>query len=406
MNDSQILNPLTSSPEFKHRLQRGRIKKLREQLVNFDCPVGIFYDPVNIRYATDVSNMQVYSLHNPCRYVFVAVDGPVILFDFSGCEHLSDDSVVVDEVRPAKSWYHFNSGPRQAEHIKQWATEIDDLMQQYASSNRRIAIDKLDPAGTAELQNLNYSIVEGQEVAHMARLIKTDEEILAIRDAVSVCQYGIRKMISQTEPGKTEQSIWSHLHQANIEYGGEWIETRLLSSGPRTNPWYQECGDRKVEAGDLISMDSDLVGPHGYSADISRSWLVGDQAPGADQQRLYHLAHEQVQRNSELFKAGKSYRDIGCEAWHAPAKYADYELPAIAHGIGLINEFPLIMNERYFDKTGFDGELEAGMVFCIESYVGVPEGREGVKLEQQILVTDDGYELLSDIEFDDRLLNK
>ena len=190
------------------------------------------------------------SLHNPCRYVFVAVDGPVILFDFRGCEHLSAHSVVVDEVRGARSWYHFNSGPRNHEHVKLWSEEIDDLMRTYASSNKRIAIDKIDPLGAVKLSQLGYDIVEGQEIAHYARLIKTEEELIAIRHAVQVCQHGMRRMRNASEPGKTEQEIWSQLHQVNIEHGGEWIETRLLTSGPRTNPWYQECSDRVVAAGD------------------------------------------------------------------------------------------------------------------------------------------------------------
>ncbi|MCP4768233.1 MAG: M24 family metallopeptidase, partial [Gammaproteobacteria bacterium] len=67
----------------------------------------------------------------------------------------------------------------------------------------------------------------------------------------------------------------------------------------------QECSARVVEAGDMISLDSDLVGPHGYSADISRSWVVGDTKADDEQRRLYSLAHEQVQRNSELFRAGR-----------------------------------------------------------------------------------------------------
>jgi len=399
-----LLNPVTSRADFRQRLQRGRLAKLRAQLRRFDCAAGLFYDPVNVRYATDVSNMQVYSLHNPCRYVFVAVEGPVILFDFRGCEHLSADSAVVDEVRAARSWYHFNSGPHADRHASLWAAEIDDLMRQYASANRRLAIDKLDPRGAAKLQRLNYEIVEGQEVAHFARLVKTGEEILALRDAVAVCQYAIDRMQRASEAGVSEQAIWSILHQINIEHGGEWIETRLLTSGPRTNPWYQECSSRIVEAGDLISLDSDMVGPLGYSADISRSWIAGGQRPSAEQSRLYSLAHDQVTRNCELFRAGRGYRDIGNDARRLPQPYAALEQPAIAHGIGLCNEYPLIMHREYFDQEGFDGELEAGMVFCVESYAGAPGGREGVKLEQQILVTDGGHELLSDLAFDASLL--
>jgi len=399
-----VLNPLTSTDSFRHRLETGRLQRLRDQLQNYDCAVGLFYDPINIRYATGVSNMQVYSLHNPCRYVFVAVDGPIILFDFHGCEHLSNHSAVVNEVRDAKSWYHFNSGPRNHEHAGLWCDEIHDLMLQYSPGNQRIAIDKLDPIGSHLLESKGYRIVEGQEVAHMARMIKTDEEILAIRDAVNVCQHGIEQMQMASEPGKTEQQIWSILHQCNIEHGGEWIETRLLSSGPRTNPWYQECSARVVEAGDMISLDSDLVGPHGYSADISRSWICGRQSPTDEQKQLYQLAHEQVQRNTELFRAGKSYRDIGTDAWQMPEAFQQNQLPGISHGIGLCNEYPIIMNPQWFESSGHDGECQAGMIFCVESYVGAAGGREGVKLEQQILVTDSGYELLSDMGFDDDLV--
>ena len=154
----------------------------------------------------------------------------------------------------------------------------------------------------------------------------------------------------------------------------------------------------------MISLDSDLVGPHGYAADISRSWVCGRQSPSEEQKRLYQLAHEQVQRNTELFKAGKSYRDIGTDAWQLPQSFQQNQLPAISHGIGLCNEYPLIMNPQWFESSGHDGECQAGMIFCVESYVGSVGGREGIKLEQQILGTDSGHELLSDMGFDDDLV--
>ena len=69
------------------------------------------------------------------------------------------------------------------------------------------------------------------------------------------------------------------LHAENIRRGGEWIETRLLASGPRTNPWFQECGAAVIEAGDIVAFDTDLIGPYGYCADISRTWLAGDGRP-------------------------------------------------------------------------------------------------------------------------------
>jgi len=76
---------------------------------------------------------------------------------------------------------------------------------------------------------------------------------------------------------------------------------------------------------------------------------------------------------------------------------------AIAHGIGLCNEYPLIINKELFGGA-YDGVVEPGMVLCVESYVGEPGGREGVKLEEQVVVTETGVEKLSEFPFDERLL--
>ena len=132
--------------------------------------------------------MQIYSLHNPCRYVFVATEGPVILFEFSGCEFLADNRAAVDEIRVAQAWYHFAAGPRLMEFAQSWGAEIMDLMKTHGSGNRRLAIDKMDPAGTHLLEDNKIEIVDGFEVAHMARLVKTPEEIEAVRQSIDVCQ--------------------------------------------------------------------------------------------------------------------------------------------------------------------------------------------------------------------------
>ncbi len=386
------------------RLEQGRLSRLRQSIINHDCAAGIFYDPVNIRYATGTSNMQVYSLHNPCRYVFVPAAGPVILFEFSGCEHLSDNHRCVNEVRPAKSWYHFNSGPKVMEDATRWSDEIVDLVQQFGGGETLLAVDRLDPIGTHLLEAQGITLTDGQKVSDMARMIKTEEEKDAIRQSIHVCQTAIRRMITESKPGMTEQQIWSILHQTNIAMGGEWIETRLFTSGQRTNPWYQEASDKIVENGEMVSLDSDMVGPLGYSADISRSWVVGDKKPTGEQRKLYTLAFEQVQRNCELFKPGASLVEIAEHGWRLKEPYVHYEQPAIAHGIGLCNEYPLVMNQANFKTRGHDMELKPGMVLCIESYAGERGGKEGVKLEQQLLITDSGHELLSDMEFEQSLL--
>lgn len=381
-----------------------RVARLRAQIAAHDCAAGVFYDPTNIRYATGTSNMQVYGLHNPCRYVFVPAEGPVVLFDFFGCEHLSRDRVVVGEVRPAVSWYHFIVGERVEEKARLWAEEIADLVSSCGAGNRRLAVDRLDPAGLRALEALGISVIDGQAVANHARKIKTPQEQVAIRAAVGSCERALERMTAELRPGISERALWSHLHQANIELGGEWIETRLLASGPRTNPWYQECSSRVIQDGDLVAVDTDLIGAYGYSADISRSWIAGERPASGEQRRLYAAAHEQVSRNIPLFQPGASFRDIAHAGWQLPERYRDQTNSALAHGIGLCNEYPLIVNRQYWDEGGVEGTVEAGMVFCVESFAGERGGREGVKLEQQILVTESGPELLSTHPLEHQLL--
>ena len=86
----------------------------------------------------------------------------------------------------------------------------------------------------------------------------------------------------------------------------------------------------------IVCLDSDLIGPHGYGADISRSWLVGDRKPKSEQRRLYSLAFEQVQRNWELFVPGRSFYELADLAHRMPEKYRTFEQPAIAHGSGAL----------------------------------------------------------------------
>ena len=373
-------------------LELGRLRRLRQSLADAGCDAGLFYDPINVRYATGTSNMQVYSLHNPCRYVFVPVVGDVVLFEFKGCEHLSVGHPCVGEVRTATSWYDFITGSRTAEFARRWATEIVALL---GADGRDLAVDRLDMLGVAELQRHQVRLHDGQRVANQARLIKTDAELAAVQRAVYACDDAIDAMRAAMCPGMTENEVWAHLHQSNIANGGEWLETRLLTAGRRTNPWYQECSDHVIADGDLVAFDTDLIGIGGYSVDISRTWVAGDRAPTANQQRLHDHAVTQLEHNLALFVPGASFAEIVHAAHLPPPEIHSVTNAAIAHGIGLCNEYPLILNRDHFAESGYDGEVQVGMVLCVEALAAPPGGDEAVKVEEQIVVTDSGPVRLS-----------
>src|SRR6516225_27945 len=145
MSDRRRARGLALLPLDESELDLGRLTRLRRAIGAADCAAGVFVAPANIRYATGTSNMQVYTGHNPCRYVFVPAEGPVVLFEFAGCAHIAEGRLAVDEVRAAISWYHFVAGPRVAEKAEAWAAELAGLTLSHGGGNRRLAIDRVDP---------------------------------------------------------------------------------------------------------------------------------------------------------------------------------------------------------------------------------------------------------------------
>ncbi len=373
-----------------------RLNRVRQQLQRHDYAGALLFDQVNTRYATDATNMQIWCSHYETRCVFVATEGPVVVFDYGDYPHLVEGLTTVDEYRAMPSFYYFTAGPNGEDRAGQFSDQIMDLIDKYGGGNRRLAVDRLSWMGTRPLLAQGITIHDGLEVMEHARVIKSEQELALMRRAIDVCQQGMTAMHDALQPGITENALWSKLHATNIELGGEWIETRLLSSGHRTFPWFRECSMKTIEDGELVCFDTDLIGPYGYCADISRSWLCGDGRPTDEQRRIYSLAYEQIQHNTSILKAGMSFSDVANEAWQIPDEFSASRYGSLIHGVGLADEYPSIKHAADFPLKGYDGVLEPGMTLCVESYIGSERAAEGVKLEDQVLITEQGAQLLSD----------
>ncbi|MEE8286636.1 MAG: Xaa-Pro peptidase family protein, partial [Gammaproteobacteria bacterium] len=298
-------------------------------------------------------------------------------------------------VRKAVCWYYFAAGSRCQEMVTQWAGEMADLVSRHGGGNKRVAIDRCGPLGVQELTRHGISIHDGFEVMEVAREIKSPGEILLMRHAIDVCEQGLDAMREALRPGITENALWAKLHERNIALGGEWIETRLLSSGPRTNPWFRESSMRVIEKGDMVSVDTDLVGPYGYCCDMSRSWVCGEGPASDEQRRLYAAAVAEIEHNTALLKPGMTYREVAERAWKIPDEFYENRYSSVMHAVGLCDEYPAIKHLGDFEAKGYDGIIQPGMTLCVESYIGTSGGHEGVKLEEQVLITEDGHEKLT-----------
>ena len=382
-------------------IRRYRLDRIKTVQGDLDVAAVLVLDPVNLRYATGTRNMQVWTMHNFCRYALIGTGGPTTLFELPTGFHLVGDVETIDEIRPALSTDYTTVGPRADELAARWAGELAAYVREHGGGNRRLAVDRTDVPTMLALQAEGLELVDGKQILERARSIKSLEEIRALKRSLETCEAAMGVLRDRLVPGMRESQALAILVGESIARGGEYPETRLMTSGPRTNPWFQETGDRVMQAGNLLSFDTDLIGPMGFYNDVSRSWVVGDVAPTDEQRRLYDISRRQLETNIALLRPGIRFLEFAAKAYVLPDRFLANRYADVGHGCGLGVEYPFLWYPEDADTGAYDGLFEANMVVCIESYVGAEGGTEGVKLEQPVWIKDDGPVVLSDYRLED-----
>ena len=390
-------------------MREFRWKRLTKAIADRGYGGLLLFDPLNIRYATDTTNMQLWNAHNPFRAVLLCADGYMVIWDYKNSPFLADFNPLVRESRSGASMFYFAVGDRHEAAAKAFAGEVDEVMRAHAGTNRRLAVDKIMIGGLRALEAAGFAVMEGEEVTEKTRAIKGPDEILAMRCAHDACEKAMAEMEQAAREGvprgnMSEDDIWAVLHAGNIRRGGEWIETRLLASGPRTNPWFQECGPRIVQDNEIVAFDTDLIGSYGICIDISRTWWVGNRAPRPDMIEAMKIAHDHIMTNMEMLKAGVAIRDLTFNTHVLPEIYQKQKYGCLMHGVGLCDEWPHVGYPDQYKPGAFDHHLEAGMTLCVEALVSPEGGDFSIKLEDQVLITETGYENLTKYPFDAQLM--
>ena len=379
------------------RLHEYRTARLHEQLDRLEADMVLIHNPVSLRYAIAYSGYQLFQSRTPTAYCFLAADGPTIAFGTYGDEHRGD------ETRSGHALSYFDGGENMQLASARLAADVVRYLDEIGASRRRVALEYVNPSVTHALADRGVDVIDGMAVTERARLIKSDDELACMRWAVAVAEHGLGRLEAAIKPGVTEVQLWGLMNYANLANEGAWHDGRMLASGPRTNPWLQEASARRLEPGDLVAVDTDMVGPFGYFADVSRTFFCGPGQPSARQKELYRLARAEIEHNLALVRPGITLSAFQEQAYETPEEFHEQAYPCIVHAVGMCDEYPRI-DPAFHGPNRYDDTLEAGMVVCIESYMGAVGERDGVKLEQQVLVTPDGHEPLTTYPFDERLL--
>jgi Xaa-Pro aminopeptidase len=390
--------------DFDYRaLRAGRLARLQAMLKRHDLPVALLYTMANIRYATGVDVMAVWTAGTFARYCLVPAEGAPILFEYSGSMHVSQK--VIRDVRPAYTWRFGGTAAR--DKAREWAGSIRSALRELGLERERLAVDRLDTPGFLALQAEGLTVVDVGPATVDAREVKTPEEVelFAINGAIGDAM--LTDFAAAIRPGIREFELLAVLSDSLMRRHGEGLFTRLVASGTNTNPWLTEAHDKAVMPGDLVGVDTDANGFEGYVIDVSRTFLCGDN-PSPGQKEAYRVAHDCVMGMLDLVKPGLTFAEFADKAPRLPEAYAAQRYPTMVHQAGLEDEGPGI---PYPDDTRGPRrimparELKENMVLCLECYAGKPGAPYGVKLEDQVLVTAGGPKLICTYPYEAKLLD-
>lgn len=374
-----------SPPSFDPgNLRRGRAEQLRTALRSFGVDIAVLTNPVSIRYATDYRGYATFQSRIPSQYLLFPADGPVVLHGA-----YTNDLETIDASEVAHSITTFDAGLKVAAAAKRFVADVDALARRIeVGPDPVVGVERTTPEGYAAFAEAGIHVIGIEPIVEYCRSQKTDLELAAIRHSIDVAELAISRMRHALRPGITENALFSILHATNIAHDGDWIDGRMLCSGPRTNPWYQEASGRRVADGDLVAFDTDMIGPFGYCADISRTFVCGGK-PSTTQRDLYQRARDEIEHNTSLLHVGASFRELSAAVLRHPPEFVANRYACAFHGVGMTDEYPKIPYPHDWSWTGYDGEIEEGVVLAVESYVGASGGDQGVKLEQMVQVTRD-----------------
>jgi Xaa-Pro aminopeptidase len=381
-----------------------RYGRLQRQIVAHDCAAALLCSPMNVRYATETRYASITNMHSPTRAVFVPFEGAAVLYD-SAVPPAGSPADYIVETRATPITAFFVAGGAYADRTRAWAAEIADLVRFRAGRGRRIAVDLAEPELLIALQGAGLQIVNAEPLVERAAAVKSEDELCCIAASVAVAERGLARIRECLRPGVTERALWAHLPYENAAHGGEWFEYAMLVSGERTNPWGRECSAKQIAAGELVGVDTGMIGPFGYAADVSRTFHCKPGAPSGEQRRLYRTAVEHLACNLELLRSGMGFREFAERSWPVPDEFRSRRYNSVAHGVGMGNEWPHIpFADEWTDHDPRDGVFEENMVMAVETCIGRENGGECVKLEEMVVVSNDGCQLLSTFPFEADLL--
>jgi Xaa-Pro aminopeptidase len=285
---------------------------------------------------------------------------------------------------------------------------LGPALRQHGLSAAKLGLDEANTVFTKALaaEFPKLAIEDGDTPMQQARMIKLPEEIVLLEEASALADAVTATATATVADGVRECEVAAEAMRTLFRLGGEYahVMTPFVASGEHMAPPHRICSDKLIRHGDIVFIDIGACW-NGYFGDVARSIICGK--PSDQQKRIYTAVYEALHAGIAEMRPGRTNKDSANALIRAADKYGlggRFLSLFIGHGVGIGANEPPYIGETLPGAPTY--EFRPGMVFAVEPLIWVEgvRGGGGVRLEEMVLVTEDGPHVMSRAPFDDKLI--
>lgn len=383
------------------RMRKDRVAKIHKAMEETDFSCLILFESGNKRYATSTA-VASPEVDNTFRYAIVPRNGEPYIFGLGSesaaeklhCPWIQDrtfgsHSNMIGAILTEHNW---NDG---------MIADINMVLEaEGLSKDDPIGFDMMYSQNYIALTQAGFKLGDGQDVMMKARKIKTDDEIMCLRNAAATVDAAFYKMAQATRPGMRENELQAVAAYELHRLGAQWVMNIQMTTGSRTCPHPHLSSDRLIQPGDMVYADIVTL-LNGYHTCYYRTMVCGKATQL--QKDVYKSAYDMLYASIDKLRVGNTTEDV-VKAWPTYEHWG-FEKPeqgfglCIGHGLGVqLYDLPIISAPYSYEHSY---PLEEGMVVAIETYDG--KGKDGARIEEMVVITDGDPEVISKFPCDELL---
>ncbi len=390
----------------EHRLNRAKQIIKEHKLGAVLC----FYDE-NMRYITGTLTPGWNKLKPGLRYVLLCDGGEPIVYEQGDIGfHLMRTApwLKKENIKYSYAWIKGAAGPASKAKAKQFTEEIKAQLKKHNVLDAPLGVDFIDINLIEAFKEAGINWTDGMTPLMRARAIKSKDEQECLRTVAAICDGCHHQLAKIMKPGMRENEVVAEGMYYLYKFPGvEDVEDVIVSSGPNTWPNWRNFSDRIIKPGDILFIDLAAVTWNGYKSCYYRTYCIGGK-PKRKHVETYKRALEWLNNSIDAVKPGVTTRDIAshwpeCHIWKDldgnPYKEEDQAAANLwGHGLGLAQyDLPVVSRIYSMDHPI---EIEEGMTFALETQDGEMFDY-GVRIEEMIVVTRNGHDLLTRFPIDE-----